>query len=110
MFYLSEMLFILFKSFTKKLTKRFFNLFDNSFGISRSYFVNSTFVIFIHDNFSAVIDRHINLVNSIYFNTANYLIRRTVDKFKEQLKYNRSLDNLLGFICSFLKLRINKVN
>ena len=31
-------------------------------------------------------------------------------KFKEQLKYSRSLDNLLGFICSFLKVGNNEVN
>ena len=30
--------------------------------------------------------------------------------FKEQFKYSRYLDNLLGFICSFLKLGNNKVN
>ena len=38
--------------------------FDNYVGVS--YFVNSTFEVFIYENCSTDIDRHINRVNSIY--------------------------------------------
>ena len=52
--------------------------FDNCVGVICSYLVNSTFEFFIYENCSTVIDRNINCVNSIYFNTGIYLVQRTV--------------------------------
>ena len=49
-----------------------------------SYFVNSTFEIFIYENCSTVIERHINRVNSIYLFSA-----------RERAEFNKSC-NLIG--------------